>query len=246
MNIGVTTRIAILALVAATGVAAPADESTVPAESGPTSAPAPADTTTVPSADDQSGAVQAVWVEKDITFTYMAFTSYYSCNGLRDKLTWILEQVGAAPGSRVSMRGCSNLNGPERMPRAFLEIAVPRRATPELIEQLAKDASKRELVARTRGERSVINDPEAQFAAKPKRVAFSDTPLSRIESGDCELMEQLRDHVFAPLGLRIVKDQIHCVPHSVRPGTINLEVEVLEPWKLESEPGAKADPAAAQ
>jgi len=51
-------------------------------------------------------AVDAVWMEREILVTYMAFTSFYSCRGLRDKVAWVLEELGARPGFTVTTRAC--------------------------------------------------------------------------------------------------------------------------------------------
>ena len=50
--------------------------------------------------------VSAVWVERQVNFTYMPLTSYYSCDGLRDKVRWLLRQLGARPDFKVKSRGC--------------------------------------------------------------------------------------------------------------------------------------------
>ena len=61
---------------------------------------------------DVGPTVDAVWMEREILVTYMAFTSFYSCRGLRDKVTWVLEELGARPGFKVTTRGCVEVTGP--------------------------------------------------------------------------------------------------------------------------------------
>lgn len=183
--------------------------------------------------------VNAVWIEKDLAFTYMGFTTYYSCDGLRDKVRWLLKEIGARPGFEVRVRGCMNLTGPEWMPRVEIRAALPMAATPELLAELEKQAPKRELIARVTGQSAT--ETTAQFATRWRRITFDPTATSRVEPGDCELMEQLRDAVFVPFGLRLVENRMSCVPKQIVLYGIRLTVEVLEPLP-EYAPGASSGP----
>jgi hypothetical protein len=183
-------------------------------------------------APDAAATVDAVWVEHKVNFTYMPLTSYYSCDGLRDKVRWILTQLGARPGFTVRSRGCIEVTGPELFPGVEIVAALPAEATPELLEQLADDASKRQLAARATGKPDPVTEATAQFPARVKRVAFESgrTTFSDLQDGDCELMEQLvRNDVFGKLGARVVEAQTHCVPRQVTLGAVRMTVDVLEP-----------------
>lgn len=183
-------------------------------------------------APEPAASVNAVWVERKVNFTYMPLTSYYSCDGLRDKVRWILRQLGAKPGFSVRSRGCIEVTGPELFPGVEIVAALPAEATPELLQQLADDAAKRQLAARASGKPDPVIEATARFPARVKRVEFRSgtTTLSDLQDGDCELMEQLvRNDVFGRLGARVVDAQIHCVPRQVSLGAVRMAVEVLEP-----------------
>jgi hypothetical protein len=105
--------------------------------------------------------------------------------------------------------------------------ALPVEATPEVLAELASDASKRELVAKVQGRSP--DEATAQFPARTKRVEFVSGGLSFLKDGDCELMEQMRDRVFGPLGVKVIESSLHCVPRQVTIGSIRMTVEVLEP-----------------
>ena len=187
-------------------------------------------------APEPAATVNAVWVERKVNFTYMPLTSYYSCDGLRDKVRWILRQLGARPGFSVRSRGCIEVTGPELFPGVELVAALPAEATPELLQQLADDASKRQLAARASGKPDPVIEATAQFPARVKRVEFrsASTSLSDLQDGDCELMEQLvRNDVFGKLGARVVDAQTHCVPRQVTLGAVRMAVDVLEPVPAE-------------
>ena len=181
-----------------------------------------------PSAPDAAGTTNAIWVEEEISFAYMGMTTYYSCDGLRDKLRWVLKEIGARPGYTVTVSGCMD-TGPDLMPYARIKAAMLRQATPELLAELEKDAPRRELIARATGKGEELNEATAQLPARPRRIEFRDSPRGRIEAGDCELVEQLRDRVFIPLGAKVIEDEMHCTPKHLALGGVRLTIEVLEP-----------------
>lgn len=175
--------------------------------------------------------VNAVWVEHEVNLNYMGFTSYYSCDGLRDKVVWVLKQLGARPDFKVTTRGCSRSTGPELMPGVRIVAALPAEATPEVLAQIASEASKRELVARAKGISATAAEATAQFPARVKRIEFRSarTGAGQLQDGDCEFMEQARRQLFPQLGVRVVQGQASCTPNQLTLGAVQLTVEVLEP-----------------
>ena len=178
-----------------------------------------------------AGTVNALWVERELSFNFSGFTSYYSCDGLRSKLEWLLGELGARPGFEVRTRGCVRVSGPELFPGARIVAAVPLEATPELLAELAADASRRELAARAKGGSVPAPEAAAQFPARVKRVEFRSARgnFDGLQDGDCELMEQARRQLFPKLGVRVVEGQISCTPSQLTLGAVRMTVEVLEP-----------------
>ena len=175
-------------------------------------------------------AVMAVWVEKKIDFTYWGVTAHHSCDGLKNKVSSILKDIGARPGYKVTARSCFNpRHGAEWTPMLNIVAAMPRAATPEVLAALAKDQSQRELAARAGGKSAPSAEAAAEFPARTRRVDFRDSPTGLLQPGDCELVEQLRNQVFVPLGAKIVVDRMGCVPHTLNNGIIVLSIDVLEP-----------------
>jgi hypothetical protein len=195
--------------------------------------PAPSEPSTViPAAtsDDAAAPVMAVWVEQQIHFPYMAFTAYYSCDGLEAKVKQVLAAIGARPGFTVHARGCLNpRRGAERLPSVDIVVAMPQPATPEVLDAIAKAASAQELAARAGGKAAPAAEAAAEFPARLRRIDFRDSPTGLLQPGDCELMEGMRDWVFKPLGARILVDRMGCVPHTLNNGIIVMSIEVLEP-----------------
>jgi hypothetical protein len=188
--------------------------------------------TAVAASATDPAAGSAVWVEKDLSFTYMGFTSHYSCDGIRDKVRYVMQQVGARPGFKVTVGGCVNMNGPEIMPRVRVRAALPREATPEVLAELARERSRREMAAREQGAAPppAVDASNAPFAAQWRTLQFRGTPNSDVQDGDCELLEQLVREVLVPMGVReVAGSRLNCVPHQVPIDAVNLKLQVLEP-----------------
>jgi hypothetical protein len=187
-----------------------------------------------------TGPVNAVWVDHDVSFTYTGFTSHYSCSGLESKVEYVLKSLGARPGYKVSASGCTS-SGPELMPHVRIRAALPMAATPEVLAEIEKQRAKNELAARAGGKPVAATDAAtAQFPATWHVVKFEGTPMSNVQDGDCELMEQLLDRVLKPMGVREVKGSgLNCVPNQISMNAVNLKLRVL------AGPPADAPPAKA-
>ncbi|HXW11098.1 MAG TPA: hypothetical protein VD737_10805 [Steroidobacteraceae bacterium] len=200
---------------------------------------APAATATPP--------VNAVWVERKQSFTYFGDTTYYSCDGLRDKVRYILKQLGArdleVSSSCVEMGGY----GVEAMPGVRIKAYFAREATPELLQQIADGAAERELIARVRGRGDAADDAAAQFPAAWQRVELEGVRHGRIANGDCELLQQLARQVLEPAGIRVLRQdsQLGCVRHGVPIRAVRLVLETLQPLPPPDESPTTPEPTPA-
>jgi hypothetical protein len=175
-----------------------------------------------------AAAIKAVWVDHDIAFTYSGFTTHYSCGGIESKIRYVLKQLGARPGYKVSATGCPD-SGPELMPHVRIRAALPKEATPEVLAEIAKNRSKLELAGKASGKPTAgIDAATAQFPATWRVVKFEGTPMSDIQDGDCELMEQVLRQLLIPMGVQEVEgSSLTCVPHQVTINAVRLKVRVL-------------------
>jgi pyruvate/2-oxoglutarate dehydrogenase complex dihydrolipoamide acyltransferase (E2) component len=190
--------------------------------------PPTAATPAVAAPDSPTPTVQAVWIEREASFVYMGQTTYYNCYGLRDKLRYILKQVGARADDLKVTVSCVETGGAgiETMPRVQIKAVMPTEATAELLQQLREDP-KRELIARVRGEGDA-DLATAQFPAVPTLVQFDGSRRDRVEDGDCELLEHLVSRVFPALGVRVAEgSRLHCMRSSVPVGSVDLRLETL-------------------
>jgi hypothetical protein len=172
--------------------------------------------------------VQALWKPQQLEFYFQSFTTFYSCSGLEAKVKRLLIAVGAQRDLKVNTRGCFASSEIARMPRVEIALTSPVEVSPEVLAELDKTRGTRELTARVRGDSKQADVQEEQFAAQWQRVSLSRGKLN-LEPGDCELIEQLKKKVFPKLAIRIVEDEIECVPNQITMTQPRLVVEALSP-----------------
>jgi len=176
--------------------------------------------------DPDAPTVQALWKEQEISFYYQSFTTFYSCDSLADKVKRLLIELGADPQLKARSGGCEGGNTIARMPTVRIKLSSPVEVTTEVLSDLERNRSKRELTARVRGERPKGTEAADQFPAYWKRISLSKGSLD-LQPGDCELIDQLKRKVLPKLAVRVVKDDIHCSPNQLTLGQPRLEIEAL-------------------
>lgn len=213
-------------LVVAVLLAAPAlARGGAPATPAPAAAPAQAPTSAAP---PEEGA----WVLRQKDFTYMGFTSFYSCASLVDRLRTLLKLAGARDDLRVRARGCAEgFNQVTRLPAARLEFYafVPAAqlppAAPAKVEapakQLGRDAPKLK-----RAEDAAVEPGVGAW----RTVEIDGRGTRRlIEAGDCELVEQFTREVLPLFTTRNVHDRTRCTPGQRSILDVQLSFEALGP-----------------
>ena len=170
--------------------------------------------------------VQALWKEQEINFYYQSFTTFYSCDSLADRVKRLLIELGADPKLKVRSGGCEGGNTIARLPTVRIKLSSPVEVTSEVLADLERNRSKRELTARVRGERPSGTEAADQYPAYWKKVSLSRGNFD-LQPGDCDLVDQLKRKVLPKLAVRVVKDDIHCSPNQLSLGQPRLEVEAL-------------------
>jgi hypothetical protein len=143
----------------------------------------------------------AVWNTQELTFSYVGFTSRYSCEGLRDKVEQALITLGARRDLIVTPHPCAGLGKPEPFPRVQIKVSTLKPAA----------------------EASADGTVEAHW----KTVSLAG--IDKLRPGDCELAEQIRREILPLFTTRNVKMRTDCVPHQEPAGNIVLTVDVLVP-----------------
>ena len=144
--------------------------------------------------------VAAVWVQKEVKFRYVGFTTRYSCDGLRSRVRDILLQLGARDDLQVTGFGCLGVNAPETTPgvRILMHVLQPAAAT------------------------------DGQTVASHWKTidVFADhTPVDA--AADCELIAQLHRDVLPLFETRQVDYSATCSANQPLIGGTRLKADVL-------------------
>jgi hypothetical protein len=166
-------------------------------------------------ADTESG-VPAVWADKELTFVYMGFTTKYSCDGLRDKMRGVLLDLGADKKSlQLTQLGCTSQAGrPDPFPGVKAKMRV-------LVPAAAGSADQQAVPAHW----------------KPVDVKLRNSSFT--DSGECELVEQIRQKVLPLFAVRNVDLQTNCIPHQATPTRPTLKLEALAPDAVAQHPAGE-------
>jgi len=192
-------------------------------------ADAAADAGSAPAAAGESQ--PAVWADKELTFVYMGFTTRYSCDGLRDKVRGVLLDLGAQKKDlKVQELGCSSPTGrPDPFPGVRVKMRVLQPASDTAADQTGAAAA-------------VTSPAGTPVPAHWKAVDLKLRDSFTTDSGECELVEQIR-HTIVPLfANRNVDLKTTCIPHQATAARPSLKLEVLAPDAAQHP--AEAPPAA--
>ena len=167
-----------------------------------------ADTASVPALSVAPPA--AHWVERKLDYTYMGFTTKYSCDGLRDNVRDVLLALGARKKDlKIQSSGCTRLTGaPEPFPGVTARFSVLVPVTPDDIGK--------------------VGDTTA-YATRWQTVDLLRRPGALFDQGQCELLQQLKDKALPLFTTRNLTFHSSCVPHEVTVGDIQFSVDVLRP-----------------
>jgi hypothetical protein len=158
---------------------------------------------TAPPADQSE---PAVWTQKELTFVYLGFTTKYSCDGLRDKVRGVLLDLGAEKkGLKVTQFGCTASFGrPDPFPGVQVKMNVLQPA----------DAA-------------AADNQQPPVGAHWKPVDLKLRNSSFTDSGECELVEQIKEKIVPLFATRNVELKTNCIPHQASASRPVLKMEVL-------------------
>lgn len=147
--------------------------------------------------------IDAQWKVYQIRFNYFPFSTFYSCDGIERKLERLLKILGARDDARVEMRCFGNddlrRRREQRSYRLLLAFAMP------------VPADKTDISKET-------------FPAEWHETRVAGNISSRLDGGDCELVEQFQRYVVPQLEVKTKNRSLHCVP--MRRPSNNLRVRM--------------------
>ena len=141
----------------------------------------------------------AVWVPKVLTFTYRGFTTNYTCDALRAKVTSYLLELGARPDLQVRTWGCTQPVAPDVFPGVSVQMNVLQPA----------------------------GSAAQTMPAHWKRVDLLAHRNPVDAAADCELISQIKLNVLPLFTARNVDYQATCSRGQIQPGATRLTAEVL-------------------
>jgi hypothetical protein len=154
------------------------------------------------SASGVSQAIPAIWQPYELTFHYFGFTTYYSCSALEDRLEQMLQEMGADKDVRVIATGCFGSADLGKNLTAHIRVRMPM----------------------------APSEPQEQsFLATSRPVTLKSGGFGAVGSGDCELLEQVRDQILPALKLQLIKDSLGCIPGHASYSGHSLQVMALVP-----------------
>ena len=165
--------------------------------------------------------IPAAWKVQEINYSYLGFTTLYSCDAVEDKVKEILKTLGAHPKSKVRATGCPS-NRPSR--NFFLTITLASPVPVADAKLTDAEKSKQELLKRLGAKNDFSTE---EFPAIRKSVELSRERRLNIEPGDCELLEGLRDNVLPKMNVKIEEERIRCTPNQLSLSPPQLKVSAL-------------------
>ena len=168
--------------------------------------------------------VTAIWKAQKLSFEYRADSTVYSCRSLQDKLVMILRTVGAREDVQLHGFVCDEQLG---IARFQVSMKSPVIASEENVREATEHDSKDQLIARVSGEKLASAAGLERFPAVWKTVSFARDRNMRLERGDCELVQQVRQQILPRMSVRVVRDTVRCSSSLGNIGPPRLTVSAL-------------------
>lgn len=163
-------------------------------------------------AETQSAApIEAGWKTQEIRYAYTGFTTAYNCDSAERRVKDILQALGAHEQTRVRAQGCD----PGRVSRNFFIVITTATPVPLADRPAPAVNSSREELLRRLGVASKQLDET--FPAQWQTLSLASQRRLDIEPGDCELLQGLRDFVLPKISVKVLEDDVNCVPNQITP-----------------------------
>ena len=150
----------------------------------------------------QDGPVSATWQQHHKTFNYIGISPTYSCQGLQEALTYLLQHSGAQLNRPVTAYPCTG-GGPTTLPSANLDFSTLQAAP---------------------------GGGSGKVDGVWRHVEFSMTRSNpELRGSDCELVQEFKSTLLPMFTTRNVTANLHCIPHQTIGNQFDLSFDVLAP-----------------
>jgi hypothetical protein len=92
-----------------------------------------------------------------------------------------------------------------------VQLMMPVQVTPQVLQEIEKDKSRRELVSRVTGNMAAAFNEPVIFEAKRQEVTLSQRTI-KLRAEDCELLDQMSNSVFRKLNVKVLRRSFSCGP----------------------------------
>lgn len=166
---------------------------------------AAAETADAPATEIVTGA----WQHHKVTFSYVGYTSLYTCDGLEGQVRQILLHLGARKDVKVSAKGCP---GGFDIPSHTAWVDAEFYTVAPVADAGGSDTVKARWT------------PLQMTTGRPRFMG----------DGDCELMQGMKDLITKNFSLRDVEYRTSCFPHQVNPDDYEVRGQALKAVLSES------------
>jgi len=152
--------------------------------------------------------VDAIWRQHRVNFEYHSFNVQYSCSGLQNKLRLILTAMGAHQDIDVAVSCAANA----LVASATLQVSLklPVVASEQNVRVATTYTTQQELVARLRRVQLPSANDLQRFSAQWRTIKLTRNRRLRLDSGDCDLLEGVRDQLLPKLGITTTEGGFNC------------------------------------
>jgi hypothetical protein len=198
--------------------------------------------------------VAAVLKLREIQFVYRSVANFFACDELRRDVAVILRAMGARDDVQVRVNDCELVLIPDATSRNWdrwgpadptdrfrnfdedqrqfstvhVKLMFPIEATPEVMKEIDKDKSRRDLISRVTGDPAAAHNDPIVFPAQHRQITLSRSTL-RLRPEHCELLEQMIPSLARQLDFKVIDKQLSCDRYGRAEFPPKVTVEVLWP-----------------
>jgi hypothetical protein len=198
--------------------------------------------------------IPAVLKLHEVHFVYRSVVNLFACDELRRDVAVILRAMGARDDVQVRVNDCELVLLPDERPSnwdrwhpenpsdrfrnfeedqrqfstVYIKLMFPIEATPEVMKEIDKDKSRRDLISRVTGDPAAALNEPLVFPAQRRQVTLSRSTL-RLRPEHCELVEQMIPSLARQLNFKVIDKQLSCDRYGRAEFSPKVTVEVLWP-----------------
>jgi hypothetical protein len=183
--------------------------------------------------------IDAIWRQHRVNFEFHSFNVRYSCEGLQHKLGMILKAMGAHRDVAVELN-CPG-GGLVASANALVTLKLPVIASEENVRAATTYSTEQQLVARLRSVQLPRANDLPRFTAQMRTITLTRDHRLRLDSGDCDLLSDVRDQLLPQLGIAVTEAGFRCYGGGTRTRPLFriaalVPLEATEPVALAAQP----------